>query len=480
MKTDQRLSLTLRIGLVSILIALLGLSPAPHAISTFFRNAQQSIDSGDWSNAATNLVNAAEYYPQRVDLVINAAHYAYQGGDPKATIEYLERPGVFNKLNVDDLILLGDAYYQSGNTTKAEATWKEALNQSDTREAHQRLADLYLEQKEYASAVEQMQKLLSLNPSDVRLYYQIGILYAATDPLKALPFLAQAKELDPANASNAQELHDKIRTATLFDQPAYTLTASGRQLANMGEWTLAAEAFRQATEQDPGYADAWAFLGEAQQQLGMKETGTTSEAGYKELERALEVDSKSILGNTFMGLYWERQQQFSQAQYYLNVAIANSPKDPYLYTELGNILSKAGDLPAAQSAYKAAIKIAPQDPVFQRLLAEYALENQIQIRELALPAARQAVMLDPSDPASLDLMAKVMLELQDYHSAENYAQKALSYDPGYAPAYLHLGTAYLYLNEPELALQWLDKAKKMEPDSWVGMQATRMIDYYFP
>ncbi len=465
---------------MSIVIALLGLSPAPHAISTFFRNAQSSIDSGDWSGAATNLANTAEYYPERVDLVIKAAHYAFEGGDPKAAIQYLERPVVFSKLSIDDLILLGDAYYQSGNTSKAEATWKEVINQADSSEAEQRLADLYLEQKNYASAVEQMQKLLTLNPSDIRLYYQIGLLYAMTDPLKALPFLAQAKELDPANASNAQELHDKIRTATLFDQPAYTLMASGRQLANMGEWMLAAEAFRRATEQDPGYADAWAFLGEARQQVGMKETGSTSEAGYIELERALEVDSKSILGNTFMGLYWERQQEYSQAQYYLKQAIAISPNDPYLYTELGNILSKAGDLPTAQSAYEAAIKIAPQDPVFQRLLAEYALENQIQIRELALPAARQAVMLNPHDPASLDLMSKVMLELQDYLSAESYAQEALSYDPGYAPAYLHLGTAYLYQNEPELALQWLDKAKKMEPGSWVGVQATRMIDYYFP
>ena len=195
--------------------------------------------------------------------------------------------------------------------------------------------------------------------------------------------------------------------------------------------------------------------------------------------QALQVDGKSILANTFMGLFWERQQDYSVAASYLEQAIAISPDDPYLYTELGNILSKAGDLPNAQAAYEAAIKIAPQEPLFHRLLAEYALENQIQTHELALPAARQAVMLNPHDPASLDLMAKVMLELKDYHSAENYAQEALSSDPGYAPAYLHLGTAYLYLNEPKLALQWLDKARKLEPDSWVGIQAARMIDFYF-
>ena len=136
-----------------------------------------------------------------------------------------------------------------------------------------------------------MQTLLSLNPSDVKLYYQVGLLYAITEPLKALPFLAQAVEIDPSNATNAQELYDKIRTANLFDQPAYTLLASGRQLADMGEWVYAAEAFKQATELDPGYADAWAFLGEAQQQISMQETGSSSETGLTELEQALQLDA---------------------------------------------------------------------------------------------------------------------------------------------------------------------------------------------
>jgi tetratricopeptide (TPR) repeat protein len=479
-KTDPRLSIYLRIVLVSILIALLGLSPAPHAINTILKNAQRAVNSGDRSSAATNLAKAAEYYPWRVELTIKAAKYALEAGDPKETIKYLERPGIFSQLDTENLMLLGDAYYQSDNSSKAEAIWQEVIKRGDSVEATQRLTDMYLEQKDYASAVSQMQELLALNPSDIRLYYQIGLLYSITEPLKALPFLAQAEELDPTNASKARELHDKIRTANVFDQPAYTLLASGRQLANMGEWTLAEEAFKHATELDPGYADAWAFLGEARQQITMKETGSPTKSGFIELMQAIQVDSKSILANTFMGLFWERQQDYSVARSYLEHAIAISPDDPYLYTELGNILAKGGDLPAAQSAYEAAIKIAPREPLFHRLLAEYALENQIQTRELALPAARLAIMLNPHDPASLDLMAKVMLALKDYHSAENYAQEALDNDPGYAPAYLHLGTAYLYLNEPKLALQWLDKARKLEPDSWIGIQAGRMIDFYFP
>jgi tetratricopeptide (TPR) repeat protein len=479
-KTDSPLYFYLRILLVSIFIALLGLTPAPHAAGTLLANAYQSITAGDLQNAAKNLASAASYFPWRVDLNLEAAHYAFQAGDPKSTIEYLERPGTISQLTPDDLIMLGDAYNQSGNSPMAEAIWKHITELGDSIPATQRLVDLYLQRKDYASTASYSQKLLFLNPFNVHLYYQIGLLYAVTDPVKALPFLTQAVEIDSANALDAQVLHDKIRTANLFDEPAYTYLIIGRQLANFGEWEFASAAFQHAVSLRPGYADAWALLSEAHQQITLQETGLASDVGLPELELAIQLDGSSILVNTLMGLYWERQEDYSQAQQYLEHAIASSPDDPYLYAELANILSKAGDLPAAQSAYESAIQLTPQDPLFYRQLAEFAMENQIQIRELALPAARQAILLNPRDASSLDVMAQVMLMLQDYHSAERFSLSALQSDPEFSTAYLHLGTAYLYLGESSLARKWLGLAETVDPDSWVAAQAKRLIDFYFP
>jgi tetratricopeptide (TPR) repeat protein len=479
-KTDSPLRFYLRILLVSIFIALLGLTPSPHVAGTLLVTAYQSIAIGDLLNAANNLAEVASYYPWRVDLNLDAAHYAFQAGDPKAVIQYLERPGTISHLTVDDLIMLGEAYNQSGDSSMAEAIWKHVTELADSIPANQHLVDLYLQQKDYASAASYLQKLLYLNPSNVNLNYKIGLLYAITDPDKALLFLAQAAEYDPTSASDALVLHNKIRTANLFEEPAYTFLIIGRQLANWGEWKFASVAFQRAVSLRPGYAEAWAFLSEARQQISLQETGFASDTGLPELELAIQLDGKSILANTLMGLYWERQEDYLKAQQYLEHAIASSPDDPYLYSELGNILSRAGDLPAAQSAYESAIQLTPQDPLFYRQLAEFALENQIQIRELALPAARQAILLNPHDASSLDVMAQVMLMLQDYHSAERFSQGALQSDPGYAPAYLHLGTAYIYLGETDLARQWLGLAKMMDPDSWVAAQASRLMEFYFP
>jgi tetratricopeptide (TPR) repeat protein len=378
------------------------------------------------------------------------------------------------------MILLGDAYNQIGDPFIAEAIWERVTELDDSSQAYERLAKLYLQRKDYPLAITELQNILSKNPSDIPRYYQIGSLYAVTDPSKSLPFLIQAAEIDPNDRTRAQTLHDKIRTASLFDVPSYTLLIAGRQLAGWGEWELAAEAFHNATVLRPEYADAWAFLGEARQQLSLMETNPVYNAGYAELYHGLQIDPKSTLANTFMGLYWERQEDYSQANNYIERAIAASPDDPFLHSEHGNILAKTGDLPAARSAYEAAIKLTPQDPLFYRLLAEFALQYQIQIRELALPAARQAISLDPVNASSLDVMAQVMLMLEDYHSAERFSQRALQADPGFTAAYLHLGIAYVYLQEPDLARQWLNQAKIANPDSWIATQAKRMLEYYFP
>jgi len=469
-----------RILVVSILIAVVGIGAVPRALTRLQSDAYQSAAAGDYHNAASYTAGVVDYYPWRPELLVQAARFAFQAGESQTTIRYLELPAITNHLTVDDLILLGEAYQQAGNLAKAEAAWKAASEGEDSPAALQDLVSLHLQQKDYPPAIAGYQKLIALNPTDGHLYYQVGLLYAATNPLNALPYLAQAAQIDPSLASNAQSLHDKIRTASLFEQPAYTLLTSGRQLASMGEWTFAAEAFKGATGVDPGYADAWAFLGETRQQMTIEETGATSDAGLAELQQALQLDAGSVLANTLMGLYWERQQDFAQAQNYLEQAISLDPSDPYLYSELGNIISKSGDLPAAQAKFQQAIQLAPQDPLFYRLLAGFALDNHIQVRELALPAARQAIILAPHDSDSLDMMTQVMLALKDYHSAERYALQAVQSNPANLPAYLRLGTVYLDLGEPTLAYHWLNLARDSDPNSWIAAQASRMIEYYFP
>ena len=124
MNTASPLSFYLRITLISLVIALFGLAPHPHAAGEYLMDANQSIISGDWLTASQDLADVAQYYPWWFELNLEAGRFAFQGGDPEAAIQYLELPGTISHLTIDDLILLGDAYNQSDDPFMAESIWK--------------------------------------------------------------------------------------------------------------------------------------------------------------------------------------------------------------------------------------------------------------------------------------------------------------------------------------------------------------------
>jgi hypothetical protein len=39
---------------------------------------------------------------------------------------------------------------------------------------------------------------------------------------------------------------------------------------------------------------------------------------------------------------------------------------------------------------------------------------------------------------------------------------------------------HIFLEEPDQARQWLSQAKAVVGETWIGYQAQRMLDYYFP
>jgi Flp pilus assembly protein TadD len=249
----------------------------------------------------------------------------------------------------------------------------------------------------------------------------------------------------------------------------------------MEEWELAVQAFRQATRIRADYAEAWAFLGEALQHLIPSSTSTITEAaGLEELETALELDPRSIAANVLMGIYWQRQNQYDRALGYIRSASNLSPENPMLHAELGRVLARTGDLAKAQQRYERAIDLAPQDPTYWRLLAEFSLHYQLQVHQIALPAARQSIILSAGDAQSLDIMAQTLIILGDNLNAERYLWRALEKDGGYVPAHLHLGIIYMNQGEVVLARQQFDLAKAIAPDSWTFDQAQRLIGYYFP
>jgi tetratricopeptide (TPR) repeat protein len=351
------------------------------------------------------------------------------------------------------------------------------LQGAQQRDTYIRRLSAHRQQADYTAMLADLKALADLQPDDAGWQYQLGLVWAATQPEEALPFLSRAAKLDPALGEQTSRLAQNIRIARLKDDPAYTLLEAGRALGAMNEWELAAEAFRRATQTHPDYAEAWAYMGEARQQL--PEAQATGD-GLAELEHALQLDPESLSAHLFLSLYWQRQGQLDQALDYLDKAATLYPDHPALQTEIGHVLALQGDLEAAQQAYQQAIELAPQDPAYYRLLAAFCLEHNYQLSQTGLPAARWGLLLAPNDPASLDMLGQVLLELGDTDSAKRFFERAILQQAEYAPAHLHLGLIYIDQGDRQAAYEKFHQVLSLAPGTTIADQAQRLLDNYFP
>ena len=462
-----------------LLISLLGISTRPHSIERSLLEGKLAESYSDFSSAYLNLSKAANFFYWQGELWEKAGLLALKAGEPEAAIQYLDKAAQIDALSPQAMIALGDAYFDLADHQVAILNWQGALDSgADPVEILTRLANVQRELRDYASAADILKEMLAIHPDDAGLYYQLGTLLAAIDPGSAPVYLGQAAELDTQLAGPAQKIRRSIQTARLSDEPAYTYIGAGRALASEDEWELAAEAFRQACQARPDYSEGWAFLGEACQHIS---SGTESvQDCLPYLEEALRLDPDSIAANTFLALYWQRQKQPELALEYLQTAASLDPSNPAFPAEAGGILSETGDLPAAQEAYQQAIDLAPKDPLYWRLMAEYAIRNKIQLRELALPAAVQAVELNDQDPYSLMVLGNIYYLLEEYEKAEQYLLGALGKNPAFAPAHLHLGMNYLLQGDVNLAAQELEQARALAPGSAIAEKVDRLLNRYFP
>lgn len=463
--------------LVSLLAlaAVMAFTTQPLLAAYHLWQASQNIQAGAHLLAAEHLARAAALDPSRVSLWEQAGDEALQGNDPAKAVSYFKQAAASGVLSSTGQVKLGDALRASGDMRAAIQAWQ-ALPSSPL--AWSRLADVHASQKDYAAEISDLKTLLILEPGQAQRAYRLALLETATDPASAPAYLAQASLLDPSRAPAVQAIQTSLDAAGLQSNPAYTFLLVGRALAALDEWELAAEAFSRATKTRSDYAEAWAYLGEARQHTTPE--NVDDQAGLAELKKSWDLDPGSLSANTFLGFYWERHAKPDLALVYLKKAASLDPQNPVLPTELGNATAALGDLPAAQNYYQQAIDLDPQNPVYWRILAEFSLTHQIQVREIALPAARQAVLLEPLNPIGLDLLGQSFFMLEDYANAERTLQRALLASPSYPPAHLHLGQTYLMQGDLQKGRQELEETIRLAPDSPSADQARRVIQRYFP
>jgi tetratricopeptide (TPR) repeat protein len=307
----------------------------------------------------------------------------------------------------------------------------------------------------------------------------LGLLLSVLDPEKALTDLMLASSLDPEFDPAVQTLRAALNLSATQPDASQQMVSIGRALGLVREWDLSATAFEKAIKLNEKNAEAWAWLGEAKQQTGPGLNDSKGQDGLTELDKALSLDSASVVVRALRGLYWNRKEKYHQMLDEYLMAAKYEPDNPAWQAELGNAYVKLGDLVEALASYQRATELEPNESTYWRLLAVFCAENGTCVEDVGLPAAKKAVELAPDDPSTLDALGWSYLSSGRYANAEQILLDVTRRFSDHLPAHIHLAMVYLAQGNRAAAFDTLNHVRSVDPDGESGKLADTLLKQYF-
>ena len=433
------------------------------------QTAEKEFAAQNLREASRQFQRAARFIPWRTDLWEQAGISEYGLGNYASAIDSLNHTP---ELSEAGWLVLGDSYFRLEDIQSAQETYQKGLRYFDSPRLYAHLALTYREQKDWEGEKAALENQLRLDSEDAFVHYRLGLLYSLFDPERALPELTAASSLNPEVNSAVRTLISALNLASTQSGLSVQMVTIGRALGLVQEWELAEAAFEKATHADVENAEAWAWLGEAKQQLGQDGAGS--------LDRALSIDRLSPVVRGLRALYWNRQEKYEQmlAEYLL--AAEYEPDNPVWRASLADAYSKNGDLVFALAAYQAATELAPTDATYWRLLAVFCSNNGVRVEDIGLPAAVKAAELAPENPNVLDALGYAYYASGRYANAEQVLTNLIKAHPDHYPAYIHLAMINLAQGNNTSAYDNLVFVRDHDLSGELGELALQLLAQYFP
>jgi len=451
--------------LVFAAVALLWLSPASTVQGAVpFRPAcpVDSPPAASW---------AVSWFPRESDFAVAAGRELLARSDFPAALCYFSMAEPYRRQDPVFQSDLGNALWETGKSDQAIARWEQALALDPTLDGTlNRLWKGYVQTRQWTKAEDAIGRWLALRGDDSEATYTLALIRAARDPGSALGLLDSLNSAPPTLDKKARELAAVIRSATALRVPEYIFARTGEELLSLGEPALAEEALRRAIERNPNYGEAYALLGSTQEAAG-----ENPEDSYR---RGVALAPKSALACMVYGSWLHRKGDLSGARWWLLQAWAATPDDWNIASELAQVDFTLGNVADAEGWVLQAIIAHPKEAEAWIALARFYIENDYRIEDSGIPAARQAVILAPTNDRALDILGLGWFEAGDLSTAERFFLRALEQNPDSAGAHLHLGMCLQEEGRIAEAKPELESALRLDPTGPVGKQASGMLAKY--
>ena len=399
------------------------------------------------------------------------------------------------------------------------------------------LGTIHLRQARFSDARQALEVALELSRRHADTFYKLGTIALATgDVSGAITQLRQATTLRPAFPAASAALGMALQQAGKFEAAREALTKGtpvgpeiyvylgitnerlgdrdaaikayteastrqsqllvaqfslGRLLLEAGRAAEAVTPLRNATQLQPGKAQAHLYLALALIATSQMEAAVTAAQRAKDTSETESADFHDALGEVFQNLdrQNEAQECFQRAvsldrskeSYFRHLAasqrkagddsaamatlqagLTDLPASARLHFLLGLLLVDRGSAPEALESLRKACQLEPSNAEYQHSLG--LCLATLERDEEAEICFRQAISLNSRYTAAYHQIGLLQLKANAANEAEQTFRKVLEIDAGYAPAYFRLGKIYYDHNDDPEALKLLEKARDLDPN----------------
>ena len=410
---------------------------------------------------------------------------------------------------------IGETSLLLGNTKQAEAAFQQFIQiTKDTDKisrAYARLADIYLQQKEYEKVAQTYEKLYNLGPDRQEYLLKAQNIYARLGKYKEVRKLISLLQQD---YPNDQEY--KLDLAKFFsetdkpDSAIHILKPLVKNDPQSEAALLLGELYFKTANLDSTYIDsAYSTLkplvhGDSTDVRVLYYLGgiTLNMRKYDESEsyyRMVLKQQDSLLGGYYgLGVVLRAEEKYNSAVNILNQGIEKFPKEPELYEQLGMsyylmnkydsskvnlthalkldstllrpkhflafVYDQLGQQDSAAVMYKDLIAAVPGEPLYKNNLAYLYAQEGVHL-DVALQLVDSALVAEPDNSSYLDTKGWIYYQMGNYQSAREFVSRALQDSQDNAEVMEHLGDIYSKLGNTDMAREYYQRALKIKPDN---------------
>ncbi|MGH7230683.1 MAG: tetratricopeptide repeat protein [Nitrospiraceae bacterium] len=327
---------------------------------------------------------------------------------------------------------LASLYESQQERTKAIAVYRKYLQAVNphSKEVRQHLVRLYLYNKSYNEALEELEKMLIDNPDDLDAQLRAGLIYGE---LKDYP--KAIERLNKILGERPTELRIRDYLGLMYEE--------------VKEYEKAIHAYETNLKIQPAYVEGHLHMGFLLYRL------KRSEDALLHLSEAVRLNPKQADAHLLLGLTYLQNEQYALASRAFEQGILHNPENPDLHFNLGTAYDKLNRFDDVVRAMESTLRLDPKHTDALNYLGYSYAERGIKIPE-AISLIKRAISLKPNNGYYVDSLGWALFKMGLLDEARAEITKATVLVKDDPVIYEHLGEIYLKQNLVQEAREaWL-------------------------